>query len=62
MNQFLLPRLYGIFLTLTLSMNNNILQRNCRSIKANVEELNLLINEQKPAAVCVQETFFKRFR
>ena len=57
MNQFLLPRLYGIFLTLTLSMNNNILQWNC-SIKANVEELNLLINEQKPAAVCVQETFF----
>ena len=57
MNQFLLPRLYGIFLTLTPSINYNILQWNCRSIKANVEELNILINEQKPAAVCLQETF-----
>ena len=46
-----------IFLTITLTMNNTILQWNCRSIKANSEELNLLINEKKPVAVCLQETF-----
>ena len=40
-------------------MNNTILQWNCRSIKANFEELTLLINEQKPVAVCLQETFLK---
>ena len=40
-------------------MNNTILQWNCRSIKANFEELNLLINEKKPVAVCLQETFLK---
>ena len=42
-------------------MSNNILQWNCRSIKANFEELNLLVNEQKPVAVCLQETFLKGF-
>ena len=42
-------------------MSNNILQWNCRSIKANFEELNLLVNEQKPVAVCLQETFLKDF-
>ena len=40
-------------------MTNHILQWNCRSIKANFEELNLLIHEKKPVAVCLQETFFK---
>ena len=40
-------------------MTNNILQWNCRSIKANFEELTLLVNEQKPVAVCLQETFLK---
>ena len=35
------------------------LQWNCRSIKATFEELNLLINEKKPVAVCLQETFLK---
>ena len=40
-------------------MTNHILQWNCCSVKANVEELNLLINEKKPVAVCLQETFLK---
>ena len=62
MNQYILPLFYGIFLTLTVAMKNNILQWNCCSIKANFEELNLLLNEQKPVAVCLQETFSKRFR
>ena len=39
-------------------MTNHILQWNCRSVKANFEELNLLIHE-KPVAVCLQETFLK---
>ena len=50
---------YGIFLTSTVAMENNILQWNCGSIKANFEELHLLLNEQKPVAVCLQETFLK---
>ena len=40
-------------------MNYTILQWNCRSNKANFEELNLLINEKKPVVVCLQETFLK---
>ena len=40
-------------------MTNTILQWNCRSIKANVEELNLLVKKHKPVAVCLQETFLK---
>ena len=40
-------------------MTNNILQWNCRSIKANYEELTLLVNELKPVALCLQETFLK---
>ena len=40
-------------------MTNHILQWNCRSVKAYFEELNLLINEKKPVAVCLQETFLK---
>ena len=40
-------------------MTNHILQWNCRSVKANFEELNLLIDENKPVAVCLQETFLK---
>ena len=40
-------------------MTNHILQWNCRSVKANFEELNLLLNENKPVAVCLQETFLK---
>ena len=59
MNHFILPVFYGIFLILNIAMNNTILQWNCRSIKANFEELTLLINEQKPVAVCLHETFLK---
>ena len=40
-------------------MTNHILQWNCRSAKANFEELNLLINKRKPVAVCLQEAFLK---
>ena len=48
--------LCGFLFLLNLTMNTSILQWNCRSIKANFEELNLLINEKKPVAVCLQET------
>ena len=40
-------------------MSNNILQWNCLNIKANFEELTLLVNQQKPVAVCLQETFLQ---
>ena len=40
-------------------MTIHILQWNCRSVKANYKELNLLINEKKPVAVSLQETFLK---
>ena len=59
MNRHELPFIYGFFLTLAFEMNNNILQWNGRNIKANFEELKLLINEKKPVAVCLQETFLK---
>ena len=57
MNRYKLPLIYGIFLTLFSAMNNNILQWNCSSIKANYEELALLLNEQKPVAVCFTGNF-----
>ena len=59
MNPYILPLFFGIFLSLHTLMTNHILQWNCRSVKANYEELNLLINEKKPVAVCLQETFLK---
>ena len=59
MNLYILPLFCGIFFTLNAIMTNHILQWNCRSVKANFEELNLLINERKPVAVCLQETFLK---
>ena len=59
MNRCILPVFCCVILTITLTKNNTILQWNCRSIKANFEELNLLINEKKPVAVCLQETFLK---
>ena len=57
MKNYLLASFCGIYLFLNLAMSNNILQWNCRSVKANFEELTLLINKQKP--VCLQETFLK---
>ena len=59
MNHCILPIFCCVILTITLTMNNTILQWNCRGIKANFEELKLLINEKKPVAVCLQETFLK---
>ena len=59
MNHSIFPLVCSIFFLLTLIMGNNILQWNCRSVKANFEELTLLINEQKAVAVCLQETFLK---
>ena len=61
MNHNVLQVLCGIFLKITISMTNTIVQWNFRSIKANFEELTLLLSEQKPVAVCLQETFSKRF-
>ena len=59
MNHSIFPLVCSIFFLLTLIMGNDILQWNCRSVKANFEELTLLINEQKAVAVCLQETFLK---
>ena len=59
MNPYILQLFFGIFLSLHILMTNHILQWNCRSVKANYEELNLLINEKKPVAVSLQETFLK---
>ena len=60
MNQNLLPLFCGIFILLNVIVVNHILQWNCRSVKANPGELKLLINEKKPEAVCLQETFLKK--
>ena len=59
MNIYILSSLCGIFLTINTVMGNNILLWNCRSMKANSEELNLLVNDYKPVAVCLQETFLR---
>ena len=40
-------------------MNHKIIQWNCRGIKANRSELLLLMTQQQPAIVCLQETFLK---
>ena len=61
MERLILPALLIPTILTLINMSNNILQWNCRSIKANFEELNLLVNEQKPVAVCLQETFLKGF-
>ena len=39
---------------------DTIIQWNCRGLKSNFDELSLLINNHKPVAVCLQETFLKR--
>ena len=62
MKTYILPLFYGIFIYLNIIMTNHILQWNCRSVKANFEELNLLINEKKPVAVCFAGDFYKRLR
>ena len=40
-------------------MTNTIIQWNCRGIKANHEELLLLLKRYYPKIVCLQETFLK---
>ena len=40
-------------------MSNKILLWNCRGIRANYEELPLLLNKYNPKVVCLQETFLK---
>jgi len=38
---------------------DTIIQWNCRSFKANYDELSLLIHDHNPIAICLQETFLK---
>ena len=39
--------------------NHNIIQWNCRGLKPNFNEINLLLNTENPVAFCLQETFLK---
>ena len=55
----ILPSLCSVLLIYTMMMSNTILQWNCRGLNSNFEELSLLINEYKPVALCLQETFLK---
>ena len=59
MNRYLFPLFCGIFIFLNVIMANHILQWNCRNVKANLEELYLFINEEKPVAGCLEESFLK---
>ena len=36
-----------------------IIQWNCRGLKPNFDELSILINDHKPVAICLQDTFLK---
>ena len=38
-------------------MKNTIIQWNCRGLRANYDELQLLFNDYDPAVVCLQETY-----
>ena len=40
-------------------MKNTIIQWNCRGLRANNDELQLLLNDYDPAVVCLQETYLK---
>ncbi len=40
-------------------MKNTIIQWNCRGLKANYNEILLLLNKYDPALLCLQETFLK---
>ena len=40
-------------------MKNTIIQWNCRGLRANNDELQLLLNDYDPAVVCLQETHLK---
>ena len=40
-------------------MKNTIIQWNCRGLRANYDEIQLLLNDYAPAVVCLQETYLK---
>ena len=40
-------------------MKKTIIQWNCRGLRANYDELQLLLNDYDPAVVCLQETYVK---
>ena len=40
-------------------MKSTIIQWNCRGLKANFNDILLLLNEHDPAVLCLQETFLK---
>ena len=40
-------------------MKNTIIQWNCRGLRANYDDLQLLLNDYDPAVVCLQETYLK---
>ena len=40
-------------------MKNTIIQWNCQGLRANYDELQLLLNDYDPAIVCLQQTYLK---
>ena len=40
-------------------MPKSIIQWNCRGIRANYEELQLLLEKYNPKVICLQETYIK---
>ena len=40
--------------------HNYIIQWNCRGLRSNREDIELLISKYSPAAICLQETMLKR--
>ena len=40
-------------------MKNTIIQRNCRGLRDNYDELQLLLNDYDSAVVCLQATYLK---
>ena len=38
---------------------NSIISWNCRGLKSNFHELQILVSEETPVAICLQETFLK---
>ena len=40
-------------------MTNSVIQWNCRGLRPNFDELNLLVVKHNPLTVCLQETFLK---
>ena len=43
-----------------MAHNFNFFQWNCRGLKGNREEIEILINKYAPAAFCIQETKLKK--